>query len=59
MFFILCPCCQSPVEVASDGRDFNPHTPHNVIVWDVCESAFDRNEQSVHKSENELLSWRC
>ena len=47
LFFVLCPCCDSCVEVSSEAIDFECQPVLNLIVCDVCDAAFDYGDQDI------------
>ena len=53
MFFVLCPCCESRVEVPSDATDPQREQLWNVIVCETCDAAFDYDDDDVQPVDDQ------
>lgn len=53
MFFVRCPCCQSPVEIPASAVGPERDDLYNVVVCDVCDAAFDFDDDEVQEKADE------
>lgn len=56
LFFVLCPCCESRVDVPAGAVGSRRGDPWNVVLCDVCDAAFDYDDGDIHESEDEWLA---
>ena len=53
LFFVLCPCCASCVEVSSDAIDFECQPILNLIVCEVCDTVIDYSDKDIQSVEDQ------
>lgn len=52
MFYVICPCCQSQVEIPDDAVGPDRSDPWNVAHCDECGNAFDYDDEDVIETPN-------
>lgn len=56
LFYVLCPCCESRVDVPDQAVGPNRTQPWNVVLCDVCDAAFDYDDEDVQEAEDDWLT---
>lgn len=56
LFYVLCPCCESRVDVPALAVDPMRTAPWNVVLCDVCDAAFDYDDEGIHETEDDWLA---
>jgi hypothetical protein len=52
MFFVLCPCCESQVEVLPSAFGADRTRLSTVVVCELCDTAFDCDDDAVIEDDD-------
>jgi hypothetical protein len=55
MFYVVCPCCDSRVEVPTDSVGESRTDLFNVIVCDLCDASFDYDEDDISEQDERVV----
>ena len=51
MFYVICPTCETRIEVPADAVGADRTDPWNVVRCDECDASFDCDDEDVSSDE--------